>query len=227
MSSKIKGPIFTGRSFEEYIKMFNLNLEQIKDEKILDCAGGASTFTAKMTGNGYKVKAVDLLYDKDPDFLQQRCKTHLNALIKSLASLEHLFVWNFFKDLSDLKSHRMNVCHQFFNDYQKFRESQYIKGDILNLPFKDNAFHKVLSSHLLFIYDHRLSYNFHIDAINEMLRVSSKEVLIYPLVKHKNKKSEYVKGIMDDLGENMDIKLEKVDYEFRKGATQMMKILKH
>jgi ubiquinone/menaquinone biosynthesis C-methylase UbiE len=226
MDSKfqIEGPIFIGRSYEEYLKMFNLDLQDLKDKKILDCAAGASSFTAKMTGKGYDVKAVDILYGKDPFFLQKRCKDHLIALVSALSSLEGHFVWNFFESLDELKKIRLKACHQFFEDYKNNRE-KYIKADLPNLPFKDNAFNVVLCSHLLFIYDHRLSYEFHINAVKEMLRVTSKDVLIYPLVRHKAIKSRYVKKILEDLLD-IEVMIERVDYEFRKGSNEMMRISK-
>ncbi|MGB9936984.1 MAG: class I SAM-dependent methyltransferase [Methanobacterium sp.] len=223
---KIKGPIFIGRSFEEYIKMFNLDIQKLDNEKILDCAAGASSFTARMRKKGYDVTAVDILYNKDPLFLQNRCKEHLSVLVDALADLEDHFVWDFFKNLDDLKQHRMKSCHEFYEDY-KNNKSRYINSDLLNLPFKDNSFSLVLCSHLLFIYDHRLSYDFHLKSIIEMLRIVNEEIRIYPLVKHKSKKSEFVERIEDDLGKKANIIIEKVDYEFRKGGNEMMKIIKH
>lgn len=222
---KIKGPIFIGRSFEEYLKMFNLDLQKLRDKKVLDCAAGASSFTARMTENGYVVKAADILYDKEPSFLQHRCREHLTVLVDALADLEGHFVWDFFKDLNDLKQHRMNSCSEFFEDYKNNR-TNYLKADLLNLPFKDNSFSLVLCSHLLFIYDHRLNYNFHINSVKEMLRVTKDEVCIYPLVKHKSIKSEFVKRIKQDLDKNANIKIEKVDYEFRRSGNEMMKLQK-
>jgi len=58
----IKGPIFTGRTFREYLHMFNLNLENLGGRSILDCAAGASSFTPIMHSLGFNVKAVDILY---------------------------------------------------------------------------------------------------------------------------------------------------------------------
>lgn len=54
---KIKEPLFIGRSFAEYLKMFNLNL---KNKNILDCAAGSSSFTANMTQRRYNVKAANV-----------------------------------------------------------------------------------------------------------------------------------------------------------------------
>src|SRR5512145_984917 len=97
--AKIEGPIFIGRSWAEYIKMFDLDLEKLKGKKILDCAAGASSFTSFMSKNGYDATAVDLLYDKDSKFLKNRCENHLQALVNALEKIEGEFVWSFFKNL--------------------------------------------------------------------------------------------------------------------------------
>jgi len=220
-----KGPIFTARSFDEYIKMFSLNLNLLKNKNILDCAAGASSFAAVMNKKGYKVTALDLLYDKDPQFLKEICENHLNVLISALSPFKHHFKWNYFKNLHELKEHRLIAQTEFLKDYTKHRGKKYIKADLTKLPFNDNAFSLVLCSHLLFIYDHRLSYEFHLNSINEMIRVGD-EVRIYPLVKHKAMKSEFVKQIEHDLMEEADIKIEKVNYEFRLGGNEMMRLIK-
>jgi SAM-dependent methyltransferase len=220
---KIEGPIFIGRTWKEYMKMFNLKGEDLFNGKILDCASGASSFTAEMSKQGYDVTALDILYDKDPDVLDDKYHDHMEVLIEGLASVNS-FVWNFFSDVQDLKDKRDEAFREFIEDYRTNNE-RYIKADLTNLPFPDNYFSMVLCSHLLFIYDHRLNYEFHLNTIKEMLRVTSKEVRIYPLVKNKGLKSDFVKNIIKDLYD-VDIKIVKVDYEFRKGGNEMMRIIK-
>jgi Methyltransferase domain len=220
----LKGPIFIGRTYAEYIKMFNLEPENIAGEKILDCAAGASSFTAIMSKKGFDIKAVDIIYNETPDVLSVKCKEHMELLVDGLKSVDH-FVWSFFSDVQDLKKQRNRACREFIEDYRKYKGQRYIDSDLKSLPFKDNSFSIVLCSHLLFIYDHRLDYDFHLNAITEMLRVSSNELRIYPLVKNRGKKSEFVKQIMNDL---IDFKVEivKVDYEFRKDGNEMLRIVK-
>jgi hypothetical protein len=58
-----------------------------------------------------------------------------------------------------------------------------------------------------------------------MIRVSSNEVRIYPLVKNRKLKSDFVKCIINDILD-VDIQIVKVDYEFRKGGNEMMRIIK-
>jgi hypothetical protein len=220
---KIEGPIFIGRTWKEYMKMFNLKGEDLFNGRILDCAAGASSFTAEMSKQGYDVTALDILYNEDLDVLYDKYHDHMEVLIEGLASVNS-FVWNFFSDVEDLKDKRDHAFRKFIKDYRTHNE-RYIKADLTNLPFPDNCFSMVLCSHLLFIYDHRLDYTFHLNTIKEMLRVTSKEVRIYPLVKNKGLKSDFVKHIIKDL-HDVDIKIVKVDYEFRKGGNEMMRIVK-
>jgi ubiquinone/menaquinone biosynthesis C-methylase UbiE len=221
---QIKGPIFIGRTWAEYLKMFNLKSEELAGEKILDCAAGASSFTREMSEMGFDIVAVDILYNEEADVLCNKCREHMEVLVEGLESVDH-FVWTFFSNLEDLKKQRNNACREFIKDYRDRRGKNYIAADLTRLPFEDNRFSMVLCSHLLFIYDHRLDYEFHLNSINEMLRVTSHELRIYPLVKNRGKKSEFVKRIVNDL-QNVDIEIVKVDYEFRKGGNEMLKIIK-
>jgi hypothetical protein len=201
--SKIKGPIFIGRTWKEYLRMFNLNLDDLIDGKVLDCAAGASSFKA------------DLLCDK--------CKEHMEVLVEGLASVDS-FIWSFFRDLEDLKEQRNQACSEFIMDY-KNHKNRYISADLTDLPFEEGTFKMVLCSHLLFIYDHRLDYEFHLKSIQEMLRVSSSELRIYPLVKNRGLKSEFVNHIIKDLPD-VQTEIVKVNYEFRKGGNEMLKLTK-
>jgi hypothetical protein len=222
---QIQGPIFIGRSWEEYVKMFNLNPDELYDDKILDCAAGASSFTPHMSKKGLDVTAVDLLYNNEPDVLCKKSKEHLEALVESLRKVDDYFVWDFFKDLEDLKHHRNKACKEFISDYRINRGKKYVAADLSKLPFEDNSFSLVLCSHLLFIYDHRLDYKFHLNAVKEMLRVTSGELRIYPLIRSKGKNSIFVKPLMNDIN-GAEIEIVNVDYEFRKGGNEMIKIVK-
>ena len=221
---RIKGPIFIGRTWLEYLKMFDLSSEELAGGKILDCAAGASSFTAEMSKRGFDVTAVDILYNEDPDVLCDKCRYHMKILVEGLGSVDH-FVWSFFNDLEDLKNQRNQACREFIDDYRNQMGRKYITADLTSLPFEDNRFSMVLCSHLLFINDHRLDYEFHLNSIKEMLRVTSRELRIYPLVKNKGIKSEFIEPIINDL-QDFEVNIVKVDYEFRNGGDEMITIRK-
>lgn len=55
--------VFIGRTFEEYMKMFNLTVEEITGKSILDCPGGACSFSSQARKLGADPIAVDIAYD--------------------------------------------------------------------------------------------------------------------------------------------------------------------
>src|SRR5439155_10852234 len=78
----------------------------------------------------------------------------------------------------------------FARDYPKNRNEWYIPAELPALPFDDDSFDLSLSGNFLFLYsdyseggmliDSPFDYQFHLNAINEFMRVS-KEVRIYPI----------------------------------------------
>jgi hypothetical protein len=180
--------VFIGRSYDEYMKMFDLDLNYLKEERILDCPAGASSFTAKLSNNGYNVMATDILYGIDPDALEKKCQADLSKVMQSLSGVEGMYIWNYFRTPDELKKHRMAAYQTFINHYWKEMGNKYIKSELPKLPFENNGFSLILSSHFLFLYDDRLSYEFHKNSIQEMLRIS-KEIRIFPLIGLNGKKS--------------------------------------
>jgi len=93
-----------------------------------------------------------------------------------------------------------------------------------NLPFEDKKFDLALSSHFLFLYSEHLDFEFHLNSILEMLRVSQ-EARIFPIVGLDNNYSPHLKNVIVSL-EQRGYKSEilKTDYEFQKGANEMLKV---
>ena len=86
------------------------------------------------------------------------------------------------RDPGELEDVRMSAMRTFLDDYEKGREEgRCIPHELPDrVPFDDGAFDIGLSSHFLLMYT-QLGYGFHIDAIDEMLRVC-REVRFSPLV---------------------------------------------
>jgi len=221
----IEGPIFTGRTWREYLHMFNLNLEELEGKSILDCAAGASSFTPIMHKLGFDVKAVDILYSESPRKLYKMCEEHLKILKEALEK-KSSYIWKFYKNPDEMFRERLEACKIFISDYRIGRGERYVRADLRRLPFPNNSFDFVLCSHLLYIYDHRLDWKFHYDSIREMLRVCKGEVRIYPLVKEDGEKSIYLERTFNSLPESVNAKIEEVDYIFRPSANEMLCIFK-
>ena len=129
------------------------------------------------------------------------------------------------KNIDDLYATCMGAMSQFLESYNYGKNRGYFQPQSLpNLTFKDKSFDLALSSHFLFLYSEHLDYDFHLKSILEMLRVA-KEVRIFPIMTLKNIRSLYVKRIMEELEKfGYRAKIIKTDYEFQKGANEMLKI---
>jgi len=116
--------------------------------------------------------------------------------------------------------------NKFIKDYDNGKkDGRYIHNELPKLEFKDNSFDLLLSSHFLFLYSEHFDLQFHIDSILEMCRVSNKEVRIFPLLDLKNQKSKHLEPILSILKENgYKTEITKSNYEFQKGANEMLKI---
>lgn len=70
-----------------------------------------------------------------------------------------------------------------------------------------------------------LGYDFHIKAIDEMLRVCS-EIRIFPLVDLDSNPSEMISDIIEHYRELYDVEIRETDYEFQKDANRLLVIKK-
>ena len=235
--------VFIGRTFSEYMAMFNLNPFQLKGLRVLDCPSGASSFVAEASSSQYQIKKVigcDLLYKEDDvDSLRNRGKEDLNYMIKQLSQVPDLYDWKIYSSISDLYEARNNAFKRFISDYEldrlmvrkdKITTNRYIHAILPKLPFGNATFDLVLSSNLLFYYHNMFDYHFHLDSILELLRVSSKEVRIYPCQKPDATFPDYFDKLLDNISHCMNnsisLQIEKVNHEFRRGINKMLKINK-
>src|SRR5690606_28158710 len=136
------------------------------------------------------------------------------------------YVWDFFKDIKDLRKHRFNALKDCANDMRKSSD-RYVPVTLPSLPFKDAEFDILLSAHFLFMYADRLDYQFHISTLNELLRVTKEEIRIFPVVDLEGKRYKHLDKIISYLVNNgCTVEEVKVPYEFQTNANSMLKIKK-
>jgi len=71
----------------------------------------------------------------------------------------------------------------------------------------------------------RLSYEFHRDTVIELLRIDSKEIRIFPLVNLKGERSALLDPLLRDPAfSGCRMMVERVGYEFLRGANEMLRI---
>ncbi len=236
--------VFIGRTFSEYMAMFNLHPFQLKGLRILDCPSGASSFVAEAASSHYQINEVigcDLLYEEEdnPDPLRNRGEEDLDYMIKQLSQVPDLYKWNIYSSIRDLYEARSNAFKRFMSDYElnrsmkrksRISKNRYIHAILPNLSFENRTFDLVLSSNLLFYYHNMFDYHFHFNSILELLRVTCKEVRIFPCQKPDSTFPDYFDKLLDNvsrsMNSNISFQIEQVSHEFRRGVNKMLRINK-
>jgi hypothetical protein len=218
--------VFIGRTFEEYLDMFSLSIEEIKGKKILDCPAGACSFTAKSNKLGLHVTACDIAYYHSVEDLENKGLRDIEHAMEHMEKAKNNYIWDYFKNIDGLKTHRLSALKDCTNDMRESSE-RYVPVTLPSLPFKDKEYDIILSAHFLIMYSDRLDYQFHIDTINELLRVSKEEIRIFPLVDLEGKRYKHLEQLVSYLTDNgCTVREVEVPYEFQANANSMLIIKK-
>ncbi len=228
-----------GRTMNEYVEMFNLDLEALKGASILDCASGPASFAAEAQKKEIKVVACDPIYSKEIDEIMERAQHDIPACIRETQRHRDLFAReNNEEDISFLNE-KLRALRLFVSDYKKMDACRrYVPGAFPHLPFFDDSFDMVVCGNLLFLYsgvesggileNSHFDYLFHHRAIHEMLRIARKEVRIYPVVGPNKERHPFIEELLEDKSFfSYDMLFESVSMKDIKGATQMLRIFKN
>ena len=83
-----------GRSFDEYVRIFGLNSEDLS-QRILDCGGGPASFAAEATERGLSVVACDPIYQFDAAAIEQRVHEVYPSMVAGMEAERDRFVWTY------------------------------------------------------------------------------------------------------------------------------------
>ena len=213
--------LVSSRSFAEYCSMFDLTVDDLQ-RSILDCPGGAASFTAEARTMGADVTACDPVYGQyTTDELAALTSNETQRGNQYCRSHREEYVWTFFAGPHEHAAVRMAAGRQFVSDYRSHPE-RYVPGVLPHLPFPDRAFELVLSSHLLFSYADRLDLEFHRETVRELTRVG-KEVRIFPLVAMGSIDYQHLEALLRLLkSDGIAVQVRRVDYEFQRGGNRML-----
>jgi ubiquinone/menaquinone biosynthesis C-methylase UbiE len=133
------------------------------------------------------------------------------------------YLWESIPSVEKLGEIRMAAMQLFLQDYETGKNrGRYLAGELPALPFANAQFDLALSSHFLFLYSEHLSAEFHLQALQEMLRVAT-EVRVFPLVTLNGKTSPYLAFILKSLkNQGFSTQIQQVAYQFQRGANEML-----
>ncbi|RBY96817.1 hypothetical protein DQ237_09125 [Blastococcus sp. TF02-8] len=206
--------------------MFALGDEDLAGS-VLDCPGGASSFTASARRRGTRAVAVDPVYLTSADQLAERVSAELERGHAWATANAERYLWDFFGGLPGHQRSRAASAALFAGD-RKANPGRYLPAALPHLPFAERSFDLVLSSHLLLTYADRLDAGFHLAAVREMARVSRTGVRLYPLVDQAGRPHpELVERLIGSLtADGLRVRVRDVDYEFQRGARTMLEVLR-
>jgi len=216
--------VFIGRTYEEYVRMFGLKDEDMLNKRILDCPGGACSFTATANQKGFNVTACDIAYGYPENDLLHKGIQDIEHAAAGLEQAKEGFVWNVFKNVEELKKMRLLALKGCVQD-MKQNPQHYVHAVLPNLPFADKSFDLILSAHFLFTYHEQLDYAFHLAVLKEFLRVARREVRIFPFVNLNGETYAHAEKLVQHIKElGHEVQEIQVPYEFQKGANTMLVI---
>ncbi|MBF0553963.1 MAG: hypothetical protein HQK96_05315 [Nitrospirae bacterium] len=221
---ELKDIVLLGRTFDEYFRAFNLRDIDLKYEKILDAASGVSSFCAEAALREINVTGSDRIYALSASTIESKCAQDLELVMAQMPAVAHLYKWEYFKGVESLKEARQRAYKLFVGDFQR-HGSRYIACEYPATDFSNNQFTITLISHFLFLYDDRLDYEFHRETIKECVRITSKEIRVFPIVNLKGEQSPYIEKILNDEAfVDCTINIQTVDYNFIKNGNKMLVI---
>jgi SAM-dependent methyltransferase len=211
--------LISARSFDEYRAMFALTGSDLSGS-VLDCPGGASSFTALANQAGASAIATDPVYAQPRDSLAMLAMAEVQRGSTHTAAGADRYVWDFHGDINGHARIRRMSAEAFSRDLIA-NPARYVPASLPRLPFPDRRFDLVLSSHFLFTYADRLDLEFHRAALRELHRVARREVRVFPLLEQGGRP---VPVLLSQLLETLDIphRIRRVDYEFQRGGSEML-----
>ncbi|HXJ16475.1 MAG TPA: SAM-dependent methyltransferase [Candidatus Polarisedimenticolia bacterium] len=214
-----------GRSFDEYVRMFDLTEADLQS-RILDCAAGPASFSAEMCRRGRSVVACDPIYRFSATDISRRIDETSETILRKTAETHERFVWTDMRSPDHMGKLRMAAMRQFLEDLPAgIATGRYQVCELPSLPFRDQEFDLALCSHFLFTYSDILMLDFHLASIREMCRVA-REARIFPLLPSFGQAySPHVQPVLDRLrAESYHREIRRVPYEFQKGGNEMLRI---
>jgi hypothetical protein len=213
-----------GRSYDEYISMFNLTEAEL-GLRILGCGDGPAAFNSALSQRGGNIVSIDPVYAFNAEQIRSRISETYSTVMTQMRNNQSDYVWGAIPSVEQLGTIRIAAMETFLADFEVGKQAgRYISGELPVLPFANQQFDIALSSHFLFLYSAHLSAEFHLEAILEMLRVS-REVRVFPLLTLNGAASLHLQFVEKQLAEQgFDAEIKQVSYEFQRGGNQMLVI---
>src|SRR5688500_15829454 len=124
MSFSLDSVVPWGRSFEEYVAMFEMSEDDLS-RPILGCGDGPASFNAIATRKGRRIISADPIYQFSKEDIAGRIKQTAASVAEQLRRNADEFVWSHFQSVEALIEARTSAMREFLDDYDQGRGSRY------------------------------------------------------------------------------------------------------
>jgi len=215
--------VLLGRTFEEYRRYFLLEPDRLRGKRVLDVAGGVSSFCAEANKLGITVISFDTIYSLPPEKIMERSDPDLESVYQAIGRVP-TYRWGYYQNPKYMRELRKRASTIFLEDYNTHPE-RYVAGELPRLSFANGEFDLTLVSYFLFAYQYRLGYEFHRDSILEIMRVTRGEARIYPTVTFEAHPSEYIPMLRSDPAlQDFAFAEIKTDFEFLVNSNSFLSV---
>jgi SAM-dependent methyltransferase len=223
MGMQLDSVVPFGRTLAEYRLMFNLTDADLQ-RQILDIGAGPASFTAEMFQLGYRVTAIDPIYNFSSVEIQQQFDNCVDRIIGQIETSEQDWVWKFHQSPAALRRCRELALQLFLADYDRGKAAgRYIAGEVPQ-AIDNNFYDLILCSHFLLLYSAQLSWEFHARSVTKLLEHTN-ELRIFPLLTLMFDRSPYLDRLCEHVTTlGCKAQILPVEYEFQPGGNEMLVI---
>lgn len=149
MAFELKEIVPWGRSYEEYVAMFQLTAADLT-QPILGCGDGPAAFNAVLTQAGGQVVSVDPIYEFDAAAIAARIQDTFKIVLEQIRLNQAEFIWTTIPSVKALGEIRCKAMDIFLADYPHgVQDGRYHCESLPTLSFQNQQFGLALCSHLL------------------------------------------------------------------------------
>lgn len=227
---ELKQVVFVGRTWDDYCQMFQLSETDLQGSKVLDCPGGAASFARTAARKGIEVTATDIAYQFSPEELLAKGREDLQTvqqLVRDRSDSNRLHELNprFVTLLEEMEA---TLQETIADIREQGYGTRYVPGQLPQLPFVDQQFDLTLSGNLLFLYSNQLGREFHRNAVRELMRVTAREIRLFPLVMPDGQESPFLSEVLQLVAdEGWSAEKLPVRYELMPGSHMLRLVRQH
>jgi len=118
--------VLLGRTFDEYRRYFLLQPHELIGKRVLDVAGGVSSFCAEANNLGIKVTAFDPIYSLSLEKIRERSDPDLESVYQTIGRVP-TYRWGLYKNPDYMRTLRERASN-IFSRISKFIRSLTLLG---------------------------------------------------------------------------------------------------